>query len=77
MPPVAVSMPLAACMPPTSSGLVSLLTSITLLPSAVQLSASLAVKTTLPEAAPGTAGLPMANRLSLSSSPGMAGSMTG
>ncbi len=60
MPPVAVRMPCAAFMPPMSSGLVSLRTRITFSPAAAFISASSAVKTTLPVTAPGLAGRPRA-----------------
>ena len=60
MPPLDVRMPCAACMPPISSGDVSVLTSITLSPCDAIFSASSAVNTTLPTAAPGDAGRPFA-----------------
>ena len=60
LPPVAVRMPCAACMPPTSSGEVSRRTRMTFLPSAAAFSASGALKTTSPVAAPGTALMPEA-----------------
>ena len=60
MPPVAVRMPCATCMPWMSSGTVSLRTRITCLPWRVHSTASSAVKTTWPEAAPGDAGSPLA-----------------
>ena len=60
MPPRAVRMPSAACMPWMSSGLVSRRTRITLRPSALARSASSASKTISPEAAPGEAGSPVA-----------------
>ena len=59
MPPVAVSTPCATCMPWMSSGTVSLRTSSTSRPSAAQRTASSAVKTTSPHAAPGEAGSPV------------------
>ena len=60
MPPVEVRMPSAACMPWMSSGLVSRRTRITFSPARACFSASSAVNTTLPEAAPGEAGRPLA-----------------
>uniref|UniRef100_A0A7C8Z495 Uncharacterized protein n=1 Tax=Opuntia streptacantha TaxID=393608 RepID=A0A7C8Z495_OPUST len=65
MPPFSVKIPAAACIPPTSSGLVSALTKMTSFPSACHPSASSAVKTTCPTAAPGDAGKPVAITLSL------------
>ncbi len=61
MPPRVVKMPLAACMPWMSSGLVSTRTSTTAAPLAARASASSAVKTAMPEAAPGEAGKPRAS----------------
>lgn len=58
MPPRAVRMPSAACMPPTSSGDVSRRTRMTFSPCSCHCSASSAVKTTRPTAAPGEAGRP-------------------
>ncbi len=60
MPPRAVRMPLAACMPWMSSGLVSARTRITAVPSAAVFSASSAVNTACPTAAPGEAASPLA-----------------
>ena len=60
LPPVAVRMPCATAIPPTSSGLVSRRTRITLSPFAAQSSALCAEKTTLPTAEPGTALMPLA-----------------
>ena len=59
IPPRAVSTPVAAFMPPTSSGDVSMVTRITFSPAACRASASAAVKTTWPTAAPGEAGRPL------------------
>ena len=59
MPPRVVRMPRAACMPWMSSGLVSMRTRMTASPLAARrFSASSALKTTMPEAAPGLAGRP-------------------
>ncbi len=58
MPPVAVRMPCATNMPWMSSGTVSLRTSIAFLPWRVHSTASSAVNTTCPDAAPGDAGNP-------------------
>ena len=60
MPPVAVRMPWATDMPWMSSGTVSIRTSRTFLPFCAQATASSAVKTTAPVAAPGEAGRPFA-----------------
>ena len=60
MPPLAVKIPLAACMPWISSGDVSTLTKIVSCIILFNLSASSEVKTTLPLAAPGEAGRPFA-----------------
>src|SRR5579872_6994457 len=60
LPPVAVKIPCAAFIPPTSSGLVSRRTRITFSPRNAHSSASCAVKTALPVAAPGTAFTPVA-----------------
>ncbi len=60
MPPRAVRIPWAACIPPMSSGEVSVRTRMTRSPLAASASASAAVKTTLPTAAPGEAGRPLA-----------------
>ena len=60
MPPVEVRMPSAACMPWMSSGEVSRRTRITFSPARACFSAASAVNTTLPEAAPGEAGRPLA-----------------
>ena len=62
MPPRAVRMPSAACMPWMSSGLVSTRTRITLRPCAFSVSASSEENTISPEAAPGEAGRPVAIR---------------
>ncbi len=72
MPPRVVRMPLAACMPWISSGLVSTRTRITAVPLAALASASSAENTTMPEAAPGDAGKPRARitRLAAGSSIG-------
>ena len=58
MPPRAVKIPSAALMPAKSSGLVSIRTITTCLPSSCQRSASSAKNTTWPQAAPGLAGKP-------------------
>ncbi len=58
MPPVAVRMPCATNMPWMSSGTVSLRTSSTFFPCRVHSTASSAVNTTWPDAAPGDAGSP-------------------
>ncbi len=63
IPPRAVRMPLATFMPPMSSGLVSMRTRMTALPSLAQTSASSALKTIWPVAAPGLAGRPLAMTL--------------
>ena len=60
MPPRAVTMPRAACMPWMSSGEVSSRTRMTASPSWLIRSASSASKTILPVAAPGEAGRPAA-----------------
>jgi hypothetical protein len=60
MPPRDVSTPSAACMPATSSGLVSTRTSTTRSPRPFHSSASSARKTTRPTAAPGDAARPFA-----------------
>ena len=60
MPPRAVTMPRAASMPRMSSGLVSSRTRITAPAEPPCTSASAAVKTILPVAAPGDAGRPVA-----------------
>ncbi len=59
MPPVAVSTPCDTNMPWMSSGTVSLRTRTTFLPWSVHATASSAVKTTWPDAAPGEAGRPL------------------
>ena len=59
MPPRVVRMPRAACMPWMSSGLVSMRTRMIASPFCARLSASSAVNTTAPEAAPGLAGSPL------------------
>ena len=59
MPPVAVRMPCDTNMPWMSSGAVSLRTRITFLPLLVHSTASSAVKTAWPDAAPGDAGRPL------------------
>jgi hypothetical protein len=56
MPPRLVRMPSAAFMPRMSSGLVSMRTRITFLPCSAQASASAALNTTWPTAAPGRGG---------------------
>jgi hypothetical protein len=58
MPPRAVRMPRAACMPWMSSGLVSMRARMTASPFAARLSASSALNTMVPDAAPGLAGKP-------------------
>ena len=58
MPPRVVRMPRAACMPWMSSGLVSMRTRMIASPFCARLSASSAVNTTAPDAAPGLAGRP-------------------
>ena len=58
MPPRAVRMPWAASMPRMSSGLVSSRTRMTCSPRPAQATASAALKTTRPVAAPGPAGRP-------------------
>ena len=60
MPPVAVRMPCATDMPWMSSGTVSIRTSSTRLPFCAQATASSAVNTMAPVAAPGEAGSPLA-----------------
>ena len=60
MPPCAVRMPWAASMPRMSSGLVKSRTSRTFSPLPAQATASWALKTTRPVAAPGPAGRPLA-----------------
>ena len=65
MPPRAVRMPAAACMPWMSSGLVSMRTRITSRPWPLSASASSASNTISPEAAPGDAGRPVATTLLL------------
>ena len=60
MPPVAVRMPWATLIPWISSGTVSMRTSTTRLPLAACATASSAVNTTAPVAAPGEAGSPLA-----------------
>ena len=60
MPPVAVRMPWATLMPWMSSGTVSMRTRRTRLPFCDQATASSAVKTSAPVAAPGDAGRPLA-----------------
>mmetsp|Transcript_9127 Transcript_9127/g.34381 ORF Transcript_9127/g.34381 Transcript_9127/m.34381 type:complete len:301 (-) Transcript_9127:1355-2257(-) len=59
IPPRAVSMPLAACIPPTSSGEVSSRTRMTLAPDLASSSALAALKAAMPTAAPGEAGRPV------------------
>ncbi len=61
MPPRVVRMPRAACMPWMSSGLVSMRTRMTASPLAARISASSALNTTTPQAAPGLAGRPWPN----------------
>ena len=61
MPPWAVRMPCAASMPRMSSGLVKSRTSRTCSPRSAQATASAALNTTRPVAAPGPAGRPQAN----------------
>ncbi len=63
MPPLAVRIASAACMPWTSSGDVSSLIKMTCSPFLCHASASSAVKTTRPVAPPGPAGNPFANRV--------------
>ena len=60
IPPREVRMPCAAFMPLISSGEVSARTRITLWPEALRVSASSALKTISPQAAPGEAGRPLA-----------------
>ncbi len=60
IPPRAVKIPSAASIPPISSGEVSLRTKITCSPRSFQASASSALKTMRPIAAPGDAGRPLA-----------------
>ena len=60
IPPLAVKIPFAACIPWISSGDVSILTKIVSCIISFNLSASSDVKTTLPLAAPGDAGRPLA-----------------
>ena len=61
MPPRAVRMPSAASIPWMSSGEVSIRTRITFWPALPRSSASSAVSTTMPVAAPGEAGSPLAS----------------
>ena len=63
LPPRAVRMPLAAIMPPRSSGLVSLRTSSTCSPLAAHSTAVAESKTTRPTAAPGDAAMPWVSSL--------------
>ncbi len=63
MPPRVVRMPSAACMPWMSSGLVSIRTRITRSPLRASASAASEENTTLPDAAPGDAGRPLATTL--------------
>ena len=58
MPPRVVRIPSLTCMPPMSSGLVSLRTRMTFSPRPDQVSASAELNTILPVAAPGLAGRP-------------------
>ena len=60
IPPRAVITPCEACIPPISSGEVSLRIKITFSPLAAQASASSALNTARPTAAPGEAGKPVA-----------------
>ena len=62
MPPRVVRIPSETCMPPMSSGEVSILTRITFSSRPAQASASAALKTILPVAAPGLAGRPRPSR---------------
>ena len=62
IPPFAVKIASAACMPWTSSGDVSSLIKITFSPSLCHCSASSAVNTALPDAPPGPAGSPFPKR---------------
>ena len=67
LPPVEVSIPWEASMPAMSSGLVSCLTRMTFSPPRLQASASFALKTMRPTAAPGEALSPLVmDRASLS-----------
>ncbi len=59
-PPRAVRMPVAACIPWISSGLVSTRTRMTFFPSPASRSASFGEKVISPQAAPGDAGRPLA-----------------
>ena len=63
IPPRAVKIPLAACIPCMSSGEVSTLTKIVFCIISFNFSASSDVKTTFPLAAPGDAGKPFAMTL--------------
>ena len=65
MPPRLVRMPWATFMPAMSSGLVSRRTSTTLRPAAATATASSALKTTSPWAAPGEAGRPVPSTFEL------------
>ena len=76
MPPLAVRMPTLACIPPTSSALVSTLTRTQSSPRFLAASASAAVNATVPTAAPGDAGRPFATT-SFSRSYGRDGSNLG
>ena len=67
IPPLAVNIASAACIPWTSSGEVSSLTRMTCSPLFFHSSASSAVNTTLPLAPPGPAGSPFVNLVALSS----------
>ena len=67
IPPRAVRIPWAACIPRRSSGEVSRRTRITFSPFSAHSSACSAKKTILPEAAPGEAGSPSAIVLALES----------
>ena len=72
MPPRAVKMPLAACMPWMSSGEVSVRTRMTDWPSSARFSAVSLSNTAIPDAAPGDAGRPfkITSRLAFGSSVG-------
>ena len=72
IPPRAVTIARAACMPWISSGLVSTRTRITSSPRSAMYAALSESKTTLPTAAPGLAGRPLTTR-SLSASSAMVG----
>ena len=61
LPPSAVTMPLAAWKPPTSSASVKGRTRITSVPSSAASTASSALNTIFPCAAPGEAGTPSAS----------------